>query len=48
MPNINRVGTFLGKPVAEKDIPQLAEFLSFDKMKKNPAANKQDIVDVSA
>ena len=44
---IRRVSSFLGKPVAEKDITILAEFLSFDKMKANPAMNKQQFVDVS-
>ena len=44
---IRRVSAFLGKPVAEKDIPGLADFLSFDTMKKNPAMNKQNFVDVS-
>ena len=44
---IRKVSSFLGKPVAEKDIPGLADFLSFDKMKANPAMNKQNFVDVS-
>ena len=44
---IRRVSAFLGKPVAEADIPGLADFLSFDSMKKNPAMNKQSFVDVS-
>jgi hypothetical protein len=33
--------------MAEEDIPHLAEFLSFDKMKKNPAANKHQMVEVT-
>ena len=33
--------------MAEADIPGLAEFLSFDSMKNNPAMNKQSFVDVS-
>ena len=41
------MSAFLGKPVAEADIPGLADFLSFDNMKKNPAMNKQSFVDVS-
>ena len=44
---IRKVSSFLGKPVAEKDIPGLADFLSFDKMKANPAMNKQNFVNVS-
>ena len=44
---IRKVSAFLGKPVAEKDIPELADFLSFNKMKANPAMNKQSVVDVS-
>ena len=43
---IRRVSAFLGKPVAERDIPALADFLSFDKMRSNPAMNKQDSVEV--
>ena len=42
-----RVSSFLGKPVAESNVAALAEFLSFDKMKANPAMNKQNFVDVS-
>jgi hypothetical protein len=44
---INRLGAFLNKPVAEKDMSSLLEHLSFHKMKDNPALNKQDMVDVS-
>ena len=44
---IRKVSSFLGKPVAERDIPGLADFLSFNKMKANPAMNKQNFVDVS-
>ena len=43
---IKRLGLFLNKPVAEKDMPGLVEHLSFDKMKYNAALNKQDLVDV--
>ena len=43
---IRKVSVFLGKPVAETDVPALADFLSFDKMRNNPAMNKQDSVEV--
>lgn len=43
---IRKVSGFLGKPVAEKDIPELTEHLSFDKMKKNDAVNKHEAVAV--
>ena len=45
---IRRVSAYLGKPVAEADMPALADFLSFDKMKNNPAMNKQDSVEVNS
>ena len=44
---IREVSSFLGKPVAEKDIPVLSEFLSFENMKATPSMNKQKMVDVS-
>lgn len=44
---IKKVSSFLGKPVAENDIPTLADFLSFENMKANPTMNKQQTVDVS-
>ena len=43
---IRRVSDYLGKPVAEAEMPALADFLSFEKMKNNPAMNKQDSVEV--
>ncbi len=43
----SRVASFLGKEVPDEAMPKLLDFLSFDKMKKNPAANKSDIIDVS-
>ena len=46
---IRKLSAFLGKPVAaEADIEGLADFLSFDKMRSNPAMNKQDSVEVWA
>ena len=44
---IKKVSSFIGKPVAENDIPTLADFLSFENMKANPTMNKQQTVDVS-
>ena len=44
---IREVSSFLEKPVAEKDIPVLSEFLSFENMKATPSMNKQKMVDVS-
>ena len=44
---IRRVSDYLGRPVAEADMPALADFLSFDKMRNNPAMNKQDSVEVN-
>ena len=43
---IRRVGSFLGSPVSEDNIPTLVDHLSFDKMKKNTAVNKEDFVEV--
>ena len=43
---IRNVSLFLGKPVADKDIPALAEFLSFGNMSKNPSLNNQQWVQV--
>ena len=43
---IRRVSAYLGKPVAEAEMLALADFLSFDKMRNNPAMNKQDSVEV--
>ena len=45
---IREVSSFLGKPVAEKDIPVLSEFLSFENMRATPSMNKQKMVNVSA
>ena len=44
---IRNVSLFLGKPVADKDIPALAEFLSFGNMSKNLSLNNQQMVNVS-
>ena len=44
---IRNVSLFLGKPVADKDITALAEFLSFGNMSKNPSLNNQQMVNVS-
>jgi len=44
---IRRVSSFLGKPVPENKISSLADHLSFDKMKKNKAVNKEELVKVS-
>ena len=44
---IQEVSSFLGKPVAEKDIPVLSKFLSVDNMKATPSMNKQKMVNVS-
>ena len=44
---IREVSSFLGKPVAEKDIPALADFISFENMKATPSMNKQKMVNVS-
>jgi len=35
----------LGKPVKEEDIQAMTTHLSFDKMKSNPAVNKQELVE---
>ena len=43
---IREVSSFLGKPVAEKDIPVLADFISFENMKATPTMNKQGMVQV--
>ena len=43
---ILEVSSFLGKPVAEKDIPGLMDFISFENMKATPAMNKQKMVNV--
>ena len=44
---IRKVSKFLGYPVSEQSIPALLDHLSFDKMKKNAAVNKQEIVEVN-
>ena len=44
---IQKVSTFLTRPVAEEKIPSLVDHLSFDKMKQNKSVNKQEFVEVS-
>lgn len=44
---LRKTSAFLGRPVAEERIPALVDHLSFDKMKKNDAVNKSDMVQVS-
>ena len=43
---IRKVSSFVGHPVSEQNIPALVDHLSFDKMKKNAAVNKQEFVEV--
>lgn len=38
---INLVANFLGKQLTEKEVEKLAEHLSFDSMRKNPAVNAE-------
>ena len=44
---VRKVSSFLGRPVPEQNIPALVDHLSFDKMKKNAAVNKQEFVEVN-
>ena len=44
---IQEVSSFLGRPVAEKDMTVLSEFLSFENMRATPSMNKQKMVNVS-
>ncbi len=45
---IRKVSSFLGAPIAEVAVRELASHLSFDKMKSNPSVNKQEWVKASA
>ena len=40
--SIKDVSNFLGKELKESEVNDLAEYLDFDNMKKNPAVNHQD------
>ncbi len=42
---IRRVAAFLGKTVTEDQVSQLCDHLSFEKMKENPAINRQGLVE---
>ena len=44
---VRKVSSFLGHPVPEEKMATFVDHLSFDKMKKNAAVNKQDFVEVT-
>lgn len=44
---IEKVASFLGKSVGEKDLPKLVDHLSFAKMKDNRAVNYKSFVETS-
>ena len=44
---VKKVSSFLGHPVPEEKMAAFVDHLSFDKMKKNAAVNKQDFVEVT-
>ena len=44
---IRKVGGFLDKNMSETEVSQLADHLSFDKMKQNKAVNKEDFEEIS-
>jgi len=39
---LRQIGSFLGKPLTDEDIATLANHVSIDNMKKNPAVNHKD------
>ena len=44
---VKKVAEFLGKTIPEgEDLKRIVEFLSFDKMRNNPASNKKHLVKV--
>ena len=43
---IREVSSFIGRPLAEKDVSVLSDFISFDNMKATPSMNKQNMVKV--
>lgn len=43
---IQKLSTFLGKPVPQNQLSTLIEHLSFDKMRNNSAVNKSEVIKV--